>query len=102
MPIREIAEIPRPDGVVRLTEEPGLRGAVRADDIRCSFMSLTRRGGGASAGSKSDPVCDRLRLLFDEVAEEPVPDHLTSLAERLDQALASGELSRRKGKTTGR
>jgi hypothetical protein len=37
-------------------------------------------------------VCDRLRSLFDAVAEEPVPDQLIRLADRLDIALERGEL----------
>ena len=42
------------------------------------------------------PVCNRLRVMFDKVAVEPMPDQLNDLAALLDSALERGELSLRK------
>ncbi len=38
------------------------------------------------------PVCGRLRVLFEDVAAQSMPDQLQRLAVRLDAALERGDL----------
>jgi len=39
-----------------------------------------------------DPVCGKLRALFDDVTLKPMPDQLERLAQQLDAALERGDL----------
>ncbi len=50
----------------------------------------------------TEPVCGGLRVLFDEIAAEPMPDSLANLVDRLDGALERGELFAPKAKPSGR
>ena len=65
-----------------------------ADEFWCSAMS--RNGNGSdlrkSASSAAEPVCGKLRVLFDDVTSEPMPDSLANLCDRLDHAFERGEL----------
>lgn len=48
----------------------------------------TRRDGSGEEGEgpEADPVLDPLKELYDQVASEPLPDHLMKLLDRLDEA----------------
>ncbi len=50
-----------------------------------------------SSSVAAEPVCGKLRVMFD-VTEQPMPDHLASLADLLDAALERGDLSAAKPK----
>ncbi len=39
-----------------------------------------------------DPVCGKLKALFDDVTRGPMPDQLERLAQQLDAALERGDL----------
>jgi hypothetical protein len=60
----------------------------------CSTMvnKLNGLGGRGFGSSATEPVCGKLRALFDDVAAEPVPEQLANLVERLERALERGEL----------
>ena len=45
-----------------------------------------------SFSAAAEPVCGKLKLMFDDAAAEPMPDALACLFERLDIALERGEL----------
>jgi hypothetical protein len=42
------------------------------------------------------PVGDKLKVLFGDLARDPMPDRLRELAEALEVAMQRGELGRRK------
>ena len=44
-------------------------------------------------GELCRPVGDQLKVVFGEVASEPMPDRLRQLAEALEDALQRGELA---------
>ncbi|QIE55696.1 hypothetical protein G5B40_09700 [Pikeienuella piscinae] len=52
-------------------------------------MSRTRtrtKGSGEEGAPDADPVLGPLKKLYDEVANEPLPDDLMKLLDRLDEA----------------
>ena len=55
-------------------------------------------GLSKGASSSVEPVCGKLRATYDGVAEEPMPEQLTDLANLLEMALERGELFSGKGK----
>jgi hypothetical protein len=44
----------------------------------------------------SRPVGDRLKVLFGDLARDPMPDRMRQLAEALEEAMQRGELGRRR------
>jgi hypothetical protein len=42
------------------------------------------------------PVGDKLKVLFGDLARDPMPDRMRQLAEALEDAMQRGELGRRK------
>jgi hypothetical protein len=80
------------------------QSGVAADGFWCSAMRKNESGSDVrkSSSSAAEPVCGKLRLMFDDVAAEPMPECLASLADQLDSALQRGELFAPKPKPTGR
>ncbi len=78
-------------------------GAIGADLLVSETLCKTMRIGAKinqKGGSQAvDPVCGQLKVLFDDVANTPMPVHLERLAEQLDAALDRGELTARKPKS---
>lgn len=48
------------------------------------------RGGRQSDLGPTDAIASQLKQFFTSVEEEPIPDHLLGLLEKLDQAERSG------------
>jgi hypothetical protein len=70
------------------------------EEFWCSTM---RKNDGdvekrKSSSVAAEPVCGKLRLMFDDAAAEPMPDALANLFDRLDVALERGELFGSKAK----
>ncbi len=65
-----------------------------ADEFWCSAMGGNGNGSEKrkTTSAAAEPVCGKLRLLFDGVASEPMPDTLASLCDKLDSAFERGEL----------
>jgi hypothetical protein len=78
-------------------------GAMGADLLSSEALCTTMRIGeknNQEAGSQAvDPVCGKLKAIFDDVANTPMPLYLERLAEELDAALDRGELTPRKPKS---
>jgi hypothetical protein len=62
----------------------------------CSDMRTGDDDSRRDASPVIDPVCGKLRALFDEVTLEPMPDQLERLAQKLDAALERGDLGARR------
>jgi hypothetical protein len=82
----------------------GMPSGVVVQELWCSAMRKNRTGSDAPMGvsAVTEPVCGGLRVLFDEIAAEPIPDSLANLVDRLDGALERGELFAPKAKPSGR
>jgi hypothetical protein len=68
-----------------------------AEKFWCSVMRNGEKddvGKRASSSTATAPVCDQLKAMFGAVADEPMPDQLTLLADRLEAAFERGELSK--------
>ena len=67
---------------------------------------MRKNGSGPNVRKSSsfatEPVCGKLRLMFGDVASEPMPESLSSLADRLDLAFERGELFAAKPKGPAR
>jgi hypothetical protein len=65
-----------------------------SEEFWCSVMGKEEAGVGArkSASVAAEPVCGKLRLMFEDAATEPMPDVLACLFDRLETALERGEL----------
>ena len=96
----------RPD-VIRTTAPAYLGGrsavgAARVDlrdsEALCKTMRIGDRNNQKAGSQAVDPVCGKLRALFDDIAETPMPSQLERLAEQLDAALERGELTAGKTK----
>ena len=95
MPIRDLAGSPAPESLSRKLKGVGSWAGPLTGEFRRVVM-VKCSGISDKPSSMVAPVCDRLRALFDEVAEEPIPDLLTNLADRLDSALERGDLCQSK------
>jgi hypothetical protein len=64
------------------------------EEFWCSAMRKDEIGveKRESSSVAAEPVCGKLKLMFDDAASEPMPDALASLFDRLDIALERGEL----------
>jgi hypothetical protein len=60
--------------------------------------SLTQGSIDISHSQALEPVCDRLKSLFEPAAVEPMPVDLKRVMEALDDALSRGDLFRREKK----
>ncbi len=58
----------------------------------CSHMRTGDDDSRRDASLVIDPVCGKLRALFDDVTQKPMPDQLERLAQQLDAALERGDL----------
>lgn len=47
---------------------------------------LSRRDKSTDLDSHDDPILDKLKRHYDDVAAEPIPDGLLALLEKLDEA----------------
>ena len=70
------------------------------EEFWCSAMRKDGNGieTRKSASVAAEPVCGKLRMMFDDAAAEPMPDGLANLFDRLDAALERGELFDSKAK----
>jgi len=50
----------------------------------------TSKGGRKSDLGSTDAIASQLKQFYTSVEEEPIPDHLLGLLEKLDQAERSG------------
>ena len=57
-------------------------------------MPRSRYGTPAleSQSAAVEPVCGRLKAMFDRLTDEPLPDRLIQLADQLEDAFQSGRL----------
>ena len=69
------------------------RSGRRDSEIWCSVMDVVDKSERRASSPVIDPVCGKLRALFDGLAHTPMPDQLELLAEQLDAALERGELT---------
>lgn len=98
----ELADGAAPELLDQRFEGRVMRSALFADEFWCSSMGKTGTASDRkSASFAAEPVCGKLRTLFD-VADQPMPDSLASLADRLDAAFTRGDLADGKGKGSKR
>jgi hypothetical protein len=72
-------------------DSEGVHGV--GSEFWCAAMRTNKdEPADRKASAMAAPVCGRLRVLFEDVAAQSMPDQLQRLAVRLDAALERGDL----------